>query len=166
MNTCALLGTELCRLYLSEARSMVELQGFHPEGIILGGGGGSSRKWVWLYILFYTTVPNFGGSFPPSPPPPPPPPLDETLSCYVECHHGNVSSNLVIATPNLIKALYILFRRPQLQTKSFPIPYSPTVPLLEGQSPIFSSKFTAVPLFLHFVLLFLLYFCALVCLLT
>ena len=25
MNTCALLGTELCRLYLSEARSMVEL---------------------------------------------------------------------------------------------------------------------------------------------
>ena len=26
-----------------------------------GGGGGSSRKWVWLYILFYTTVPNLGG---------------------------------------------------------------------------------------------------------
>ena len=31
---------------------------------------GSSRKWVWIYILFYTTVPNSGGggSFPPPPP--------------------------------------------------------------------------------------------------
>ena len=35
--------------------------------------GGSSRKWVWLYILFYTTVPNFGGEASPPPPPPPPP---------------------------------------------------------------------------------------------
>ena len=31
---------------------------------------------MWLYILFYTTVPNFGGE---ASPPPPPPPLDETL---------------------------------------------------------------------------------------
>ena len=51
--------------------------GFHPEGIIWGGGGGgggSSRKWAWLYIFFYTTVPNFGGEA--SPP-------DETLAIVV-----------------------------------------------------------------------------------
>ena len=36
--------------------------------------GGSSRKWVWLYTLFYTTVPSFGGEASPPPPPPPPPP--------------------------------------------------------------------------------------------
>ena len=39
-------------------------------------------------------------------------------------------------------------------------------PAFRGTVPIFSSKFTAVPLFLHFVPLFLLHFCALVCLLT
>ena len=49
--------------------------------------------------------------------------LEAWLSCYVECHHGNASLNQVTTTPNLIKALHNLFRRPQLQTKSFPIPY-------------------------------------------
>ena len=49
--------------------------------------------------------------------------LEAWLSCYVECHHGNASLNQVTTTLNLIKALYNLFKRPQLQTKSFPIPY-------------------------------------------
>ena len=49
---------------------MYHLSRFHPGGIILGG---SSRKWVWLYILFYTTVPSLGGGGSFSPPPPPPP---------------------------------------------------------------------------------------------
>ena len=47
--------------------------------------------------------------------------LEACLSCCVECHHGNASLNQVTTTPNLIKALNNLFRRPQLQTKSFPI---------------------------------------------
>ena len=38
-------------------------------------------------------------------------------------HDGNASLNLVTAAPDLIKALHNLFRRPQLQTKSFLIPY-------------------------------------------
>ena len=43
--------------------------------------------------------------------------LEAWLSCYVECHHGNASLNQVsTTTPNLIKALHNLFRRPQLQT--------------------------------------------------
>ena len=70
MIICALLGTELCKLYLSECQR-----------------------------------------------------LETWLSCYVECHHGNASLNVGTAAPNLIKALHNLFRRPQLQTKSFPIPY-------------------------------------------
>ena len=49
--------------------------------------------------------------------------LEAWLSCYVECHHGSASLNQVTTTPNLIKALHNLFRRPQVQTKSFPIPY-------------------------------------------
>ena len=43
--------------------------------------GGSSRKWVWLYILFYTTVPNFGGEASPPPPPPPPPRMKPCVWC-------------------------------------------------------------------------------------
>ena len=49
--------------------------------------------------------------------------LEAWLSCYVERHYGSASLNQVTTTPNLIKALHNLFRRPQLQTKSFLIPY-------------------------------------------
>ena len=49
--------------------------------------------------------------------------LEGWLSCYGDCHHGNAFQNLVTATPNVIKILNNLFMRPQLQTKSFPIPY-------------------------------------------
>ena len=45
--------------------------------------------------------------------------LEAWLSCYVECHRGNASLNQVTTTPNLIKALHNLFKRPQLQAKSF-----------------------------------------------
>ena len=48
--------------------------------------------------------------------------LEAWLSCG-ECHHGNASLDLVTAALNLIKTLLNLFRRPQLQIKSFPIPY-------------------------------------------
>ena len=49
--------------------------------------------------------------------------LGAWLSCCGECRHGYTFLNLVTAAPNLIKTLYNIFRRPQLQTKSFPIPY-------------------------------------------
>ena len=49
--------------------------------------------------------------------------LEAWLSCCGECHHGYASLNPVTAAPNLIKTLHNLFRSPQLQTKSFPIPY-------------------------------------------
>ena len=47
--------------------------------------------------------------------------VEAWLSYYVEYHHGHASLNQVTTTLNLIKALHNLFRRPQLQTKSFPI---------------------------------------------
>ena len=57
------------------------VQGFIQRESFWVGGGGSSRKLVWLYILFYTTVPNFGGEASPHPPPP----RMKTLVCVCVC---------------------------------------------------------------------------------
>ena len=68
-------GTELCKDHHAQ-QGFIQRESFGGGGGgggVGGGGGGSSRKWVWLYICFYTTVPNFGEEA--SPPPPP----DETL---------------------------------------------------------------------------------------
>ena len=53
----------------SHASSLVPMQGFIQSESFWGG---SSRKWVWLYILFYTTVPSFGGGGGEASPPHPP----------------------------------------------------------------------------------------------
>ena len=121
MNRCALLGTELCRLATADSCTFAIAR---TKTIVVvnlishkqpyRNSLHSRNKLVFKAVcllqrclnLLYTCQR-----------------LEAWLSCYVEFHHGNTSLNLVTAAPNLIKALYNLFRRPQLQTKSFPIPY-------------------------------------------
>ena len=56
---------------------MIPVQGFIQRKSFWGG---SSRKWVWLYILFYTTVTNLGGGGGGGGGGEASPPLDETLN--------------------------------------------------------------------------------------
>ena len=50
--------------------------------------------------------------------------LGAKLSYFGGYHHGNAFQNLVTTAPNLIRTLHNLFRRLQLQTKSFLSPIS------------------------------------------
>ena len=79
--------------------------------------GGNSRKWVWLYILFYTTIPNFWGEVP-RPPPPPHPLWMKPCTCihrhscfyYINFVHLSVGTAVTALLLLHVHTVFILYQ--------------------------------------------------------